>query len=159
MSGESSNASVLKLVREKVAARIRREKLGRYKCSDCGWLWSDNIRNFAVKGGQWHADRPVFEPRSIGFHLPAFLSPFVSLSEIYADFLEAKEADTPAKWTHFYNSRLALAWRPVVAETPASRVMACVDRAQAARVVPAGAAYLTAGIDMQRTGFWFSVWA
>jgi phage terminase large subunit GpA-like protein len=139
--------------------RIRREKLGRYACQDCGTLWSDNYRNWAVKHGSWWAERPVREPVSIGFHLPALVSPFVSLSEILADKLEAEADGTPSKLMHYHNSRLASAWRPVVSETPAEQVLELVDATLEPRVVPAGAAWVTAGIDMQRSGFWFGVWA
>jgi len=140
-------------------AQIRRERLGRYRCADCGFEWSDHARNLAVRSGVWRTERPVRRPRSVGFRLPAFISPFVSLSEILADYLEAKEENTPSRWTHFCNSRLARAWRPVVSETPASQVMACVDPALPPRTVPRDAAFVTCGVDMQQTGFYFTAWA
>jgi phage terminase large subunit GpA-like protein len=140
-------------------ARVRREKLGRYRCEGCGMLWSDHVRDHVVKRGRWRAAKPVKKPRTVGFWLPSLISPFASLSEIQADHLRAREEDTPSRWTHFYNSRLARPWRPVVAQTPAERVMECVDHTQPPRVVPAGAAYLTAGIDMQRSGYFFAVFA
>jgi len=141
--------------------RIRREKLGRYKCAnpDCENLWSDNFRNWAVKHGAWRSQHPVRNPVSIGFHLPSLVSPFVSLSEILADKLEAEADGTPSKLMHYANSRLARGWKPVVSETPVEQVLELVDATLDPRVVPAGAAWVTCGIDMQRSGFWFGVWA
>jgi len=140
-------------------AVIRRERLGRYRCESCENLWSDNYRNFAVRNGVWMARRAVSRPVTVGFHLPAFISPFVSLSEILADKLLAEADGTPQKLIHYHNSREARAWRPVVNESSSDDVLACVDREMPARIVPASAAYLTAGVDMQASGFYFSVYA
>lgn len=138
---------------------IRREHLGRYQCRECGNLWSDNYRNYAVRNGRWVAEKPVVKPLSVGARIPDCISPFVSLSEILADDIEAHADGTPSRLTHYYNSHWARTWAPVVSETAAEQVLSCVDRTQAARLVPAGAAFLTAGIDMQRSGYFFTVYA
>lgn len=150
--------------------RMKAEKLARYECEHCGYHWTDGIRDRAVALGRW---RPVryeedqgfvpcaasHRPRIVGFHLPAMVSPFVSLSEIAAAFLTAKE--DPSKWKEFYNGYLAEPYRPVVIVTTEARILALREPTLPPRTVPRAAVGLTAGIDVQKRGFWFAVraWA
>ena len=69
-----------------------------YECAACPARWDDEDRNRAVRGGEWReagSGLELFEhlrrqrPGKIGFHIPAWLSYFVSLSECAATFLRA----------------------------------------------------------------------
>ena len=71
--------------------RVRREKLGRYRCPHCAYHWTDYARDQAVARGRWEADNPLPSPHRVGFHLPAYLSAAVSLSEIRAAQLELEK--------------------------------------------------------------------
>ena len=151
--------------------RMKAEKLARYECEHCGYHWTDAIRDRAVRLGGWRPVRydeeaqgfvpcgPSHRPRIVGFHLPAMLSPFVSLSEVAAAFLTAKE--DPSKWKEFYNGYLAEPYRPVVIVTTEARILALREPTLPPRTVPRAAVGLTAGIDVQKRGFWFAVraWA
>ncbi|MBU1229539.1 MAG: phage terminase large subunit family protein [Proteobacteria bacterium] len=139
--------------------RIKREGLGRYKCQCCGYLWTDHMRDVAVAAGRWRSTEPVARPRSVGFHLPAILSRAVSLSEILADKLAAEATDSPDVKQAYANGMWAEPYRPVVRETKESAILALRDPELPARTIPAGYVALTAGIDMQKHGFWFLVCA
>lgn len=137
---------------------IKRRKLGRYKCAHCGYEWSDYVRNVAVAHGEWRADTPVHRPLSVAFHLPSLVSPFVSLSEIAADRLAAEASDDPRALRDFYNGRGALPFRQKELETNETKILS-LRCDLPARTVPRGAVALTCGIDVQKRGYWFTVWA
>lgn len=138
---------------------VERRKLGRYKCSQCGYLWSDAMRDRAVDMGRWVADDPVPQPRKVGFHLPAILSRNVSLSEIMAEKMRAEASDAPAVRQQYINGLWALPWRAVEMETREDRVLERLDPDLPPRTVPGDAVALTAGVDVQKRGFWFCVYA
>ncbi|MBL4791327.1 MAG: phage terminase large subunit family protein [Kordiimonadaceae bacterium] len=80
-------------------------------CETCGAVWYDAIVNRMVKeatgkGGGWIASKPF---RGIaGFHLNELYSPWVPLSEIVQDWLDAK--GKPEKLKIFVNTTLAETW-------------------------------------------------
>ena len=145
---------------------IRSRKLARYRCPHCQYLWSDHARDLAVASGRW---RPyvwtgaAFEPgpdvrdaRSIGFHLPAVLSRFVSLSDLAARRILAGN-DDPAQQRQYHNDDLGMPWSPVELQTDVDRLLELRDPHLPPRTVPHGAVALTCGIDVQKRGFWYLV--
>lgn len=78
--------------------------LGWYECPHCAspdepeqGRWTDADRDLAVRNGLWreessglelHAHLEKYAPISVGFHIPAWISPFVSLSKIASKALE-----------------------------------------------------------------------
>lgn len=145
---------------------IRSRKLARYRCPHCRYLWSDHARDLAVASGRW---RPyvwtgaAFEPgpdvrdaRSIGFHLPAVLSRFVSLSDLAARRILAG-SDDPAQQRQYHNDDLGMPWSPVELQTDVDRLLELRDPHLPPRTVPHGAVALTCGIDVQKRGFWYLV--
>ena len=84
---------------EPQAEDVLAQRLAFYPCEHCGAVWDDNDRDRAVRRGEWRergshlplsaclAGRP---PTKIGFHIPAWLSYFVSLSEVAAAHLAYK---------------------------------------------------------------------
>lgn len=136
---------------------IERRRLARYKCAACGFLWTDHTRDVAVGAGRWRAEEPVDRPRKVGFHLPAILSARVSLSEILAAKLRAEATDSPDVIQAYRNGMWAEPYKPVVVVTSAGRILERRDPDLPARTVPAGFLALTAGVDMQKRYFWYSV--
>ena len=139
--------------------RVRREKLGRYRCPHCRYHWNDYARDMAVARGEWRSEQPDAGARSIGFHLPAVLSSAVSLSEVAAARLTAEASDDPAIIQGYDNGIWARPYKPVVAATEAETVLSLRDPDLAPRVLPAGYVALSAGIDMQKRGFYYVVCA
>ena len=145
---------------ERDPAVIMGKRLGRYKCSHCEALWTDALRNQAVRDGRPHASGPDHRAEDVGVHLPSWLSRSISLSRVLADWFEAHQSGVPAKLVAFDNNHRAMPGNVVALETTETRVRAMItDRP--AMEVPAEAWCLTAGIDVQLHGFWFVVraWA
>ncbi len=86
--------------------KVESDRLAYYECENenCDSTWDDLKRDEAVQGGIWKSrDKEMdlfkyldtFRPQRIGFHIPAWISPFISLSESAAAFLKglkSKEA-------------------------------------------------------------------
>ncbi len=138
---------------------IKRRKLGRYRCPHCKYLWTDHIRDAAVARGEWRPDKEVLAPRSVGIHLPSFVSRFVSLSEIVADKIEAEASDDDRKMRDYKNGRCALPHKAVAMDTTQDTILSRRAMWLPAKTVPAEAVALTCGIDVQMDSFWFSVLA
>jgi phage terminase large subunit GpA-like protein len=153
--------------------KIESEKLAWYQCAHCNAKWDDYIRNEAVRTGGWRSRVPeesntlpialktyldVYKPKKIGFHLPSWISPFVSLSKIAASFLRGLTDINSLK--DFHNKHLAEPWKLTVISKKKEQILAaCCDLP--AQTVPEAAFALTCGVDVQQYGFWFAVraWA
>ena len=159
---------------------IEAEKLAWYECPHCLAKWNDYERDIAVRRGRWRErikapgsseaeapspqpmDLPEYlrrhKPVKIGFHVPSWLSPFVSLSSPASAFLRG--LTDLNKFKDWHNKHLAEPWKLTVISKKDEQVLAarCDLPAQ---VVPAAAIALTAGVDVQMHGFWYAVraWA
>ncbi len=155
---------------ERDPERIENKRLAHYKCCDCGELWDDEHRNKAVREGQWQARGSQLElfaylrahkPKKIGFHIPAWLSRFVSLSEIAADFLRAKKDKTKLK--KFMNQRKAEPWVDYTQDRKESIILSLRDMHRPRGIVPSGdnfqIACLTFGGDTQKIGYYYRITA
>lgn len=130
-----------------------------YKCGPCGAKWTTIEKNVAVQSGIWVSRKePVKRPRSVGFHinrLYSLLGKSGDIPKLVADFLDAR-AKGPGEMQTFVNSALAEPWILTIAKTTESAILkarANYDQ----QTVPADVVALTAGIDMQKRGFWFAV--
>jgi phage terminase large subunit GpA-like protein len=142
---------------------IEAEKLAWYECPDCLAQWNDYDRDRAVRSGRWRDRKTetdmaeylrVHKPTKIGFHIPSWLSPFVSLATVAASFLRG--LTDMNKFKDFHNKHLAEPWKLTVISKNTEQVLAarCDLPAQ---TVPEEAVALTCGIDRQKYGFWFVV--
>jgi phage terminase large subunit GpA-like protein len=161
---------------------IEARRLAWYVCPECGGEWTDRLRDQAVREGRWVAwfwdqtvdnkggfvrdasGRGLMEylraehPGKIGFHVPSWLSRFVSLAKVMASFRRGL-ADRDAL-KDFLNKHAAEPWRVLVRESSADELLQ--GRGVLPRqVVPQEAVGITCGIDVQKYGFWFVVraWA
>jgi len=148
-------------------AAIEAGRLAWYECPHCLAAWNDYERDAAVRAGGWReraSGLKLFEalrarrPMKIGFHLPSWLSPFVSLSEVSASFLRGLSDIN--KFKDFHNKHLAEPWKLTVISGSEETILAarCPLPAQTA---PEETLLLTCGVDVQKNGFWFVVkaWA
>lgn len=135
---------------------VMRKKLARYTCVKCGMDWDDYTRNKAVVLGCWKSDNPVERAIAIAFYLPgSWYSPFVSMSKAAAAFLKGQE--DPKKLQAFRTQHETKLWKEVITESrPESELLKCKNDIPPS-VVPEWAVALTAGIDVQKIGFWFVV--
>lgn len=143
--------------------KIEAEKLAWYECPQCRAKWNDYDRDRAIRRGIWR-DRisgielmeylRINRPAKIGFHIPSWISPFVSFSTIAAAYLKGKADKNKLK--DFYNKHRAEPWKLVIMSKSESQILSarCDLPPQ---VVPESAIALTCGVDQQKYGFWFGV--
>ncbi len=146
---------------------IESENLAHYECQQCEGHWSDALRNRAVRMGQWRDTKGVElfaslktrRPRKIGFHVPAWISPFVSLSACAAGFLRGLKDKNKLK--NFMNSIKAEPWTDFGEPRDEDRILALrdADGVRPEGTVPSGGiiAGVTAGVDTQDDGFWYEI--
>lgn len=146
-------------------SEIERGNLARYMCRECQALWDDEDRNKAVRAGSWR-DRDTGEdmwavlrtrkPAKIAFHIPAWLSYFVALSECAAAFL--KGVKNKSKLRDFQNGYAAEPWVEYEQVRKEDSILSlCDERPEG--IVPGGGVVsaLTAGVDTQDNGFWYFI--
>lgn len=119
-----------------------------YVCEDCGTVWSDGqriaaIRNAERNGAGWKARKPFRGHAS--YHLNELYSTMRKLRDVVQSFLDKKAANDLQS---FVNVSLAETWEEKGEKVDQSELMQrAVDYKSP---VPAGAVYLTAGVDMQQ---------
>ena len=135
---------------------VLRRKLGRYTCSKCGMDWDDYMRTKAVNAGRWTCDEPVERPLAVAFGpLESWYSPMVSLSKVEAEHIKSK--NDPKKRIAFVTQHEARAYKEVIEPKEESTVLETHRTENPPMVVPPDVIALTAGIDVQKRGFWFVV--
>lgn len=166
---------------ERDPERIESRDMAWYECRHCKSRWGDHKRDAAVRWGQWRArtrseegrlrempdpegkgGEELFEylkkhrPRKIAFHIPAWLSHFVGLSEIAAAFLKGHQDKNKLK--DFKNNYEALPWKDYTIERQEDRILKLRDDRPRGRVPSEGmVSCLTAGVDTQDYGFWYEI--
>jgi len=152
---------------------VENNRLARYHCAHCESQWDDDMRDEAVRGGEWrslHAEgsneKPLelfryletFRPANIAFHLPSWVSYFVSMSEAAASFLKGLKNIDDLK--DFFNAHKAMPYIPKRREQKADVIKALKDD-RPEGVVPGGGqvATLLFGADTQGEGdgWWYEI--
>jgi len=145
--------------------RVKEGELAWYECEKCPARWTDEDRDDAVRRGEWRArDKGLalmtyltaHQPKAIGFHIPSWLSHFVSLSEVAARFLKGLNNKEALK--DFLNADKAEPWKFYTREREEDRILALADDRPRGTVPGRGAvAALVAGVDTQDDGFYYEI--
>lgn len=141
--------------RKAQAQEILRRHLARYECPHCGYQWSDEARNVAVRNGRWVPDRIVEKPTVVCFHLRSWESILVSLSKVLHDWFAAQ--GDPRRLRNYDNNHKAVPYKVITRETPREAVRQRIPEDHVAMTAPPAAWALTCGIDAQLTGKYFVV--
>lgn len=135
-------------------ADIYRDNLAWYECPYCQSQWTDIKKQKAVRLGKWRREKgkDISRPRSVAFHLPSWISPDISLSEIAAAYILSKT--DRAKLIDFYNAYLAEPYVETIDGEMVSEDAIYQRRYQywpdsAEWRIPMRACLLTAGVDVQ----------
>lgn len=147
------------------------KRLAFYTCPYCGSVWDDARRDKAVRAGEWreretgldlYSHLAAKKPVKVGFHVPAWISYFVSLSEIAAAALRHKESGRLEDLKNLQNQYKAEPWKIELAERVEDGILAlCDDRPRGAvpaplerdgKIIPR-IACLLAGVDTQKGHF------
>ena len=133
-----------------------------YRCGSCEQIFDTVQKNNAVERGKMIARKmPAYKPRKVGYHinrLYSLLGKSGDFAEIVRNWINS--FSDPKKLQGFVNSTLAEFWKLTVIKSTEDQVLkARVDLDP--QTVPGEAVALTAGIDPQKYGFWFTVraWA
>lgn len=141
---------------------IRRNRSAWYQCEHCNSRWNDYKRDKAVLASMKTGWQPtdgcdIERPQSVYFHFPAWLSPYVSLSEVTASWLEAQgDEEKLRKW---YNRFAGVSYRSEKKALPHSTIMRLRDDRPEGLVPSVPIAAVTCVADMQKRGFWYKVTA
>jgi phage terminase large subunit GpA-like protein len=117
------------------------------------WLWEPDRRAMVAAGG-WKPTATAKEPGLVGFHLPAMVSTLgsVTLSKLVAKFLAAR-AKGKESLRVFINTTLAEGWEDRGARMEPQSLVNRRESYGDGVEVPATAAALTAGVDVQDNRF------
>ena len=138
-------------------------RLATYPCEHCGVVWDDGDRDRAVRRGEWRertsgldlaAHLAAHRPVKVGFHIPAWLSYFVSLSEVASAALKYKETGKLDDLKNLQNQYKAEPWKEEHVVRSEDAILAlCDDRPRGAVPGPVAGresvAALLAGVDTQ----------
>lgn len=146
---------------------VLRDKPAYYACEHCHSHWNDLDRDLAVRQGQWverSSGQELFthikthKVSKVGFHIPSWISTFVSLSEVANAFLVYEKSKKLMDLKAFMNQYKAEPWSPEYASRDEFAILAlCDDRPRG--IVPSPVhgeprvAALVAGVDTQKKYF------
>ncbi len=126
-----------------------------YECAACGASIDDSERAEMIRRGEWRATKPF--KGVAGFHIWEAYSPWRRLSEIVADFLEAKPF--PELLKVWVNTSLGEDWEDQGGERMIADELASRAEEYEAWTVPDGAVFATAGSDVQHDRIEVGVYA
>jgi phage terminase large subunit GpA-like protein len=114
----------------------------RYMCEHCGTLWSESDRTWAIRNGEWIAEKPF--TGVAGFAINGLYSPWTPLSDGVKDFLNVKK--NPEQLRVWINTYLGETW-----EDQGERVddWALAERREPMEKIPDDVLVLVAGVDVQ----------
>jgi len=150
--------------REATKEQIR--ETARYACGECGVLWSTQEKNEAVSAGrEVGRTEPTGCDRKKGYHANRIYSLFDGgnldkLVQRWVDIFKFSGIKRHKKLQGFINSTLAEPYKQIVVSS--SKLTILKARCELLpQTVPVDAVALTAGVDVQKHGFWFAVraWA
>jgi len=140
-------------------AAIRRNRSAWYRCPHCDSHWNDYKRDKAVLAAMktgWKPDKKEIEfPQSIYAHYPSWLSPYMSLSEIAARWLEAQGDDE--KLQKWHNLIGGASYRREIKDRHEDKILALAEGGLPRLVVPRNPSCLTLLVDTQRIGFYYEI--
>jgi len=147
---------------------IKHRHLAHYVCASCGMKWNDHLRDVAVRNSrwvsgvlspenEWHPREPEYRPVTVAFILPSWYSPFVSLSDVVAEYLWGEEG--LRKKISFVTQHRAEEYREVIKTKKESTLLAEHKTSLPSQIVPAGAIALVAAFDSHIWGYRFTVYA
>ncbi|MDL2268860.1 phage terminase large subunit family protein [Desulfosarcina sp. OttesenSCG-928-A07] len=132
-------------------------RLARYYCEKKCCVWEDHDRDKAVRSGEWRERKTGLElytylklhqPMKVGFHLPSWLSYFISLSEVAHAFIKWAKSNHPEDGKNLNNQYCATPWEPKFEKREESSLISlCDDRPRG--IVPTPEQFSTPEVPRQ----------
>ncbi|MBI5147752.1 MAG: phage terminase large subunit family protein, partial [Parcubacteria group bacterium] len=144
---------------------IKDKKLAWYECAGCKGKIKDVDKHKMTLEGLWTPERcridsngkikgEIPQTAKRGFWINALYSPWISFSEIAAEFLRSRESIELLM--NFVNSWLAEIWEEKTEETKEDKILE-KQGDYPEGLVPHGAVVLTAGVDVQKDHFYIVI--
>jgi terminase, large subunit len=130
-----------------------------YFCRHCGVGIQPGEKQRMLARGKWVSTKnPTFQPQSVGFQLSSLYSPWLTWGDIAEAFLKAKQKQEEfgefGALQDFINGWLAEPWVQKISSVSFSDLFAAKCELKR-HDVPDEAVAITAGIDVQKAGFWY----
>lgn len=138
---------------ESSAERIKNNRLAWYECIHCKKRIDDVHKQKMMLAGEWIAEKDEHN-RNRGFWVSSLYSPWLTWSDIAAEFLKSK--DYVELLMNFVNSWLAEVWEEKIEETTVDKVRN-LARDYDQGVIPDDVLVLTAGVDVQKDHFYYVI--
>ncbi|HPD15798.1 MAG TPA: phage terminase large subunit family protein [Planctomycetota bacterium] len=150
---------------ERDPKRIEDERLAWCECEHCHGRIGDTQKPAMLLGGRWVPEGceidasgnlvgEVVPASHVGYHLSAIYSPWVTFSQIVAEFLRSKDA--PEKLMNWRNSWMAEPWEERGASLSDEQLLVHVGNYERG-TVPTAVQVLTAAVDVHDPGHPFRV--
>ncbi len=138
-----------------------------YECQHCDAQWSDADRDMALRRGVWREDATGTEledhlrdasPMAIAFHIPAWISPFSSLSKVASKALAFQQTKDDSVEKDLQNNFKGEPWEKRHSVRAEDSILALKDD-RPRGLVPGGGqvAALVATVDTQDNGFVYEI--
>ena len=124
-----------------------------YECEHCKGIISDAHKPQMLNAGEWRSEKENGKTKT-AFHLNTIYSPWVSFGQIAKKFLDTK--DDPLLFQNFINSWLAEPWRQTEINISSNVVFERKSEYESG-IVPDGTILLTAGVDVQKDCFYYTI--
>lgn len=135
------------------------------ECVHCKGRIIDRDKSAMLGQGLWVSDNPgcqIMQGRKVGFHIWAAYSPWVTFSEIAAEFLNAvheSKRGNVGPMQHFRNSTCGETFEDQVTTINAGDIKVGCGSGLSRGMVPRWAHGLTMSADTQQSGFWWMLTA
>jgi len=124
-----------------------------YECLHCKAMITDSHKFQMLASGEWKSERENGK-RKTAFHLNAIYSPWIRFGDIAYKFLSTK--DYPDIFMNFINSWLAEPWKNSEVNITSSKVLERQSDYPEG-IVPDEMKIITAGVDVQKDCFYYSI--
>lgn len=125
-----------------------------YECEHCKEKIHDSHKMQMLRAGKWEAIKKSKSKRQTAFHINTIYSPWVKFGDVAYEFLRCK--DDPELLQNFVNSWLAEPWEETQL-TLNSAIVAERETEYEEMVVPEWAQMVTAGVDVQKDKFYYTI--
>ena len=132
---------------------VKNDKLAWYECIECKGHIDDNQKSRMMLQGKWTPEIKT-RTRHKGFWINSLYSPWLTWSDIAAEFLKSK--DYIELLMNFVNSWLAEVWEEKIEETTIDKLRT-LTRDYDEGSVPDDCIVLTAGVDVQKDHFYYTI--
>lgn len=128
--------------------------LAYYECEKCKGKINDGHKMNMLRNGKWKAEKKSSSRKKLAFHLNTIYSPWVRFGDVAYEFLKSK--DYPDMLQNFVNSWLAEPWEETQLKLNSEVVMKRQSEYEEF-VVPDNAQIITAGVDVQKSKFYYTI--